>query len=189
MNHEPTPRRMALATLALGLLVAGCATTGPECAGESESAGESEQGHAAVDTEEGARAEAGDLLVKDAWMPEPANPEVGAIYLSVTNGAEDDDALVSVSTDASPEAEMHLTETTESGASVMREVEEIPVPAGETTALESGGFHLMVNDIPEPLVVGDSIVLTLGFESQTEVELDVVVREMTGGAHEDHSDH
>lgn len=68
----------------------------------------------------------------------------------------------------------------------MREVEQIPVPAGETTVLENGGFHIMVNDIPEPLAVGDTIVLTLGFESQTEVGLEVPVREMTGGDHSDH---
>lgn len=174
---RPITRRTTLAALALSLVVAGCATTEPD----------PEQ--ATVGTEEDTEGGAGGLSVQDAWMPEPANPEVGAIYLSVVNGTEDDDALVSVSTDASPEAELHTSETTESGASVMREVEEIPVPAGETTALENGGFHIMVNDIPEPVAVGDTIALTLGFASRTEVEVDVEVREMTGGDHEDHSDH
>lgn len=173
------PRRKTLAALALCSVLAACGTTtDPGDAGPAEAV-----------AEPGGRARVGDLMVEDAWMPEPANPEVGVVYLAVTNTAPDDDAVVGVSTSASPEAGLHRTETTESGASTMRPVEEVPVPAGGTTTFVEGGYHVMVEDIPDPLRVGDTVAVTLDFASGAEAELEVPVREMTGGAGEsDHSE-
>ncbi|MFE9243612.1 copper chaperone PCu(A)C [Nocardiopsis sp. NPDC006938] len=164
--------------LALALLATGC------------SSGTTVQEAAAPAPERGG-AEADALIVEDAWMPEPANPEVGVVYLAVTNTADTDDAVTGVRTDASPDAELCTTETTESGASVMRTLDEIPVPAGGTTTFVDGGYHVMVNDIPEPLSVGDSVAVTLDFSSGTEVVLDVPVLEMTAPATEepDHGAH
>ena len=97
------PRRKTLAALALCSVLAACGTTtDPGDAGPAEAV-----------AEPGGRARVGDLMVEDAWMPEPANPEVGVVYLAVTNTAPDDDAVVGVSTSASPEAGLHRTETTE----------------------------------------------------------------------------
>ncbi|WP_431871639.1 copper chaperone PCu(A)C [Nocardiopsis eucommiae] len=162
--------------LALALLATGC------------SAGTSVR-EAAVERPERGGAEADAIIVEDAWIPEPANPEVGVVYLAITNtDASAADAVVEVRTDASPEAELCTTETTESGAAVMRTLDEIPVPAGGTTTFVDGGYHVMVNDIPEPLAVGDSVTVTLGFASGTEVALDVPVQEMTGPT-PDEADH
>lgn len=131
------------------------------------------------------------LLIEDAWMPEPANPQVGVVYLAVSNTATTDDAVTAVRTSASPDADLCNTESTESGAAVMRVVEEIPVPAGGTTTFVDGGYHVMVNDIPEPLSIGDALTVTLAFASGTEMEVEVPVQEMTGPApdHGDHGDH
>lgn len=180
-HHRQTRAHVGLSTALLcALLATACATpmdgdtepttgTGPD--------EEPRRGHAQ---------EVG-LEVSDAWMPEPANPEVGALYLEITNDTEEDDALVEVTTDASEEAELHTTETTESGAARMREVAEIPVPAGESVALTHGGHHVMVNDLPEPLTVGDEIRVSLVFASGTELEFTAPVEEMTGD--HDHHDH
>ncbi|WP_017601035.1 copper chaperone PCu(A)C, partial [Nocardiopsis lucentensis] len=142
------------------------------------------------ETERGT-AGAGDLRISGAWMPEPANPEVGAVYLRVENGAEADDAITEVAADASDDAGLYTTETTDSGASMMRAVEEIPVPGGGATELMAGGYHVMVGDLPEPLEVGDEVTLTLTFASEHEVEVAVPVQPMTAGdggedAHEGH---
>lgn len=151
------------AGLLCALLVTACGAEGPE------------RGHVQ---------ETG-LEVSEAWMPEPANPEVGALYLEVSNDTDEDDALVGVTTDASEEAELHTTESTDSGAGRMREVEEIPVPAGESTALVHGGYHVMVNDLPEPLAPGDQVTATLFFASGAELEFIAPVEEMAG----DHDHH
>lgn len=166
------PCRSTLAALVLCSVSAACGTT--------DDPGGVERVEAVA--EPGGQAREGALLVEDAWMPEPANPVVGVVYLAVTNTASDDDAVVGVSTDASPEAGLHRTETTESGASTMRPVEEVPVPAGGTTTFVEGGYHVMVDDVPDPLLVGDTVTVTLDFASGAEVEVEVPVRGMTGGS-------
>jgi periplasmic copper chaperone A len=133
-------------------------------------------------------ARSGALLVEDAWMPEPANPRTGVVYLAVSNTASTADAVTGVSTSASPDADLCSTETTESGASVMRVVDEVPVPAGGTTTFVDGGYHVMVEDIPEPLALGDTVTVALTFASGAEAEVEVPVQEMTGPA-PDHGDH
>lgn len=142
----------------------------------------------AMATADRGSAQADGLLIEDAWMPEPANPQVGVVYLAVTNTSTTADAVTGVHTNASPDADLCNTESTESGAAVMRVVDEIPVPAGGTTTFVDGGYHVMVNDIPEPLAVGDALTVTLTFASETSMEVEVPVQEMTGPA-PDHGDH
>ncbi|WP_235005872.1 copper chaperone PCu(A)C [Nocardiopsis sp. JB363] len=173
------PRRSTLAALLLCSALVACGTT--------DDPGEAEPAEAVA--EPGGQARVGELMVEDAWMPEPANPEVGAVYLAVTNSASADDAVVGVRTSASPEAGLHRGESTEEGASTMRPVEEVPVPAGGTTTFVQGGYHVMVEDIPDPLRVGDEVTVTLDFASGVEARLEVPVREMTGGSdQDDHSE-
>jgi len=66
----------------------------------------------------------------------------------------------------------------ESGMMMMRELREgLPLPAGETVALEPGGNHLMLLGVKEPLVAGDTVTLTLTFESSPPLELTATVRQ------------
>jgi copper(I)-binding protein len=51
------------------------------------------------------------------------------------------------------------------GMMTMRPVERIDVPAGETVALEPGGYHVMLLDLAAPLEVGATVEVTLTFES------------------------
>lgn len=63
------------------------------------------------------------------------------------------------------------------GAMTMRELTDgLELPAGETIALEPGGYHIMLLDLVEPLVEGDSFELTLSFETAGEVTVTVDVR-------------
>ena len=59
----------------------------------------------------------------------------------------------------------------------MQPVDEIPVLAGETVALEPGGYHIMLLDLAEPLEVGTSITLTLTFELFGPVDVTAEVRD------------
>ena len=172
MREHRSTRRALTAAAALALATA-CSTTIPKEEGTADDA--PGRGHA----------QDGDLTVSGAWMPEPANPEVGALYLEVANDAEHDDALTGVVTSVSETAELHTTGTDESGVSRMEEVEEVPVPAGETVELTSGGYHVMVLDIPEPLTEGDEFTTVLTFDGGTELDLTVPVEAMAdhGGDH------
>lgn len=59
----------------------------------------------------------------------------------------------------------------------MRPVDRVDIPAGEQVALEPGGYHIMLLDLAAPLEVGDTIEVTLDFETAPDVTLDVEVRE------------
>ena len=47
----------------------------------------------------------------------------------------------------------------------MREVTAIELPKGQAVALEPGGYHIMLMNLPKPIAAGDLIPLTLTIES------------------------
>lgn len=149
---------------------------------------EVDQAHGTEHVERGHISQEG-IEITDAWIPEPANPEVGVLYLKAHNTSDEDDTIVDVTTSASEDAELCSTQTTESGAERMLTVDEIPVAAGASTELASGGYHIMINDIDTPLEPEDLITVTLTFGSGTEVEFKAPVEPMGAGTGEDHSHH
>ncbi|GEM_PF-1142507 len=130
------------------------------------------------------------ISVANARTPEPAMADLAAVYLDLANDGDGDDALVAAETDHAADVELHET-VVEDGVATMGEIEEIPVPAGETVELTTGGLHLMLID-PEPLAPGDAFDLTLELaESGTmDVEVEVVDAAEAGGHNgADHGDH
>lgn len=135
---------------------------------------------------------AGSLDATDAWARNsPAIATAGAAYLRISNGTDADDALVAVNVDPSVAATAELHETvaampsdggmgmSPSGGPMMemREVDRIAVPAGESVALEPGGYHVMLIDLAEPLELGSTIELTLEFEEAGTLVVTAEVRE------------
>lgn len=59
----------------------------------------------------------------------------------------------------------------------MQPVEQIALPAGETVVLEPGGYHVMLLELAEPLVTGDTFDVTLTFETAPEATITVDVRD------------
>lgn len=68
------------------------------------------------------------------------------------------------------------------GVMQMREVGSIELPAGEAIALEPGGLHVMLLDLPEPLETGSTFDLTLDFETAPDMVVSVEVRDEAPGA-------
>ena len=73
-------------------------------------------------------AEAGDLVIEDAWLAEPANPSMTAGYLTISNTGDEDITLTEAATSLSDRTELHTVETTESGAAQMVPVDTSPSP-------------------------------------------------------------
>lgn len=60
----------------------------------------------------------------------------------------------------------------------MRELEDgLELPAGEEVSLEPGGYHIMLLELQEPIVEGDTIPVTLMFENAGEVQVDAEARD------------
>jgi copper(I)-binding protein len=137
----------------------------------------------------------GEVEVSGAWVrTSPMDAANGAAYLTITSPV--DDAILSVSVDASVAAAAELHETVMAeptgttmamgtdmdtgttmamGEMTMREVEEIALPAATAVALAPGGLHVMLLDLVEPLEVGDTITVTLTLESAGELMVEVPV--------------
>lgn len=71
----------------------------------------------------------------------------------------------------------------EGGLMTMRAVERLPLPAGKRVELKSGGYHLMLMSLTQPMKVGDVVPITLTVEDlagkRTNVEVQAVVKALT----------
>ncbi|MDA8368532.1 MAG: copper chaperone PCu(A)C [Nocardiopsaceae bacterium] len=135
-----------------------------------------------------------DIVVRDATVRIPANPDVAAGYLTMENKGGTGDTLTGAETDAAEEVQMHDTRE-EDGAMTMVEQQEVPIGAGETVEFSTGGLHLMLMD-PADLEVGDTVALTLRFAESGTVETEAAVVDPMDGSdgsdghgHHDHHDH
>ena len=100
--------------------------------------------------------------MRDAWArATPPGSTVGAVYLTITGGAEPD-RLLEASTAAAAMTQMHAVIETQ-GLTRLRHVDDVPVPAGGTVVFAPQGLHLMLMDLVRPLVAGDSFEVTLRF--------------------------
>ena len=146
------------------------------------------------DSTDSSTAASGDTTVTDAWarVTTPTQTD-GAAYMTIQS--PDGDTLTGASVPSSVASEAQLHETTEEGSMDstesmdssdsmdhgdammgMKEVDQIDIPAGESVALEPGGYHIMLMDLAEPIEEGDTITVTLEFEQAGEIEVDATAR-------------
>lgn len=200
--HRPVRR-------ALALLVAMLAATSflAACGDDDDSVAAEDTTPATLDdvSPDGA------VAVTGVWARTSASvATAGAVYLTITNDGEVDDALLSASVDPSVAGKTEVHETVEAGSDTMstdtstgemssettmggdmstettmgggmmtmQPVDRIPVPAGESVALEPGGYHIMLMDLAQPLEVGSTIEVTLVFETAGEVVVTAEVRDV-----------
>lgn len=193
MNQHPSRSRtlrsfagVALAATAL-IFAAGC--------GDDESSDSTAADTTAADTaaDTTVSEQASDEIVfAGQWArTSPMMATMGAAYVTITSPI--DDKLIAASVDATVAASVEVHETVVSGTDTtaamgsdttmpsggmemtMRPVEFIELPAGTAVELKPGGYHIMLLQLVEPLEVGDTLELTLVFETAGEITIDVPV--------------
>jgi len=114
-------------------------------------------------SDEGSDPRAPGVSVSEGWVrPAPEGRAMTAAYLTVRTTDGSPDALLSVSSDAAANVELHET-IDDDGVMKMRPVARIAL--GETGAvLEPGGYHVMLIGVSEPLAEGDVVTFDLEFE-------------------------
>ena len=130
---------------------------------------------------------AGALKLDHPWTRSTAGT-VGAGYVTIVNTGKAADQLVSASSPVAGKVEIH-TMTMNGGVMKMRPLPAgIALPAGKTTALKPGGYHLMLIGLKAPLVEGKLVPLTLNFAraGTVKVELKVEAAGATEPAHANH---
>lgn len=133
------------------------------------------------------------ITIEGQWArTSPAMASMGAAYMSIS--ASEGDQLVGVSVPASVAARAEIHEMVpadmdhsmddsiddetamDMGAMVMQQIMALDLPAGQTVSLEPGGYHVMLIDLAEPLVEGESFEVTLDFAEAEDLTVEVVVR-------------
>lgn len=115
------------------------------------------------------------IVVSDAWArPTLKGTRTGAVYLMLSNRGAAGDRLVGVSTPAADRAEVH-EDVTANGVMSMKPVLELALPAGASTAIEPGRYHIMLIGVKAPLAAGESFPMTLTFASAPPLEVSVAV--------------
>lgn len=126
------------------------------------------------------------VTVSDAWArSSPTGVTMGAVYFDITSVDDDSLVAVSVSSDVAARAEIHEVvkamdmgddaSDTHDHAMSMQEMDALELPAGTLLQLIPGGYHIMLIDLAEPLVVGETFDLTLDFDQAPDLSVTVEV--------------
>jgi hypothetical protein len=109
----------------------------------------------------------------------------GAAYMNITSS--DGDRLLSAGADTSVAGTVEIHETVAAegdtsddgmgGMMMMRPVDGIDLPAGQTVSLAPGGYHIMLIDLAKPLELGNKFNVTLTFEKAGVKTVEVEVRD------------
>jgi len=130
----------------------------------------------AASTMDSAEAMSGHAMGEAGEMEEERDT-MSAAYLTLRNAGATAERLVSAATSAAEVAEIHTSEMDSQGVMRMRPVTDgLEIPAGGSVTLEPGGYHIMLIQLKQALVPGETITLTLNFASGATLEVTAEVR-------------
>ncbi len=99
----------------------------------------------------------------------------GGAYLQIENSGSTDDVLLSASSPAAANVEIHNM-TMEGDVMKMRALDKLEIKAGSKIEMKPGnGYHLMLMGLKKPLKIGDKFPLTLTFKKAGKVKVSVNV--------------
>lgn len=125
----------------------------------------------------------GSLTIEGPWArATPSGSQVAGGYLKITNHGKEADRLIGGSVPFAGRFEIHEM-AMDGGVMKMRELPKgITIAPGETVELKPGGYHLMFQQLKNPLKQGQSVTGTLVFEKAGKVDVTYRVGPIGGGA-------
>jgi copper(I)-binding protein len=125
-------------------------------------------------------AKVGNVQIENAYTRATVpGQQVAGGFMKIENKGSVD-LLVSASSPVAGEVQLHEM-AMDGNVMKMRQVKDIPVPAGGAVELKPGGLHLMFMNIKAPLTAGETVPVKLKFAKAGEVEVKMPVNAM--GAH------
>ncbi|MBU3626096.1 copper chaperone PCu(A)C [Polynucleobacter sp. JS-Safj-400b-B2] len=117
------------------------------------------------------------IKIEDAYTRAtvPGQQVAGGFMKIENKGAADQ--LVSASSSVAGEVQLHEM-AMDGNVMKMRQVKDIPLPAGSAVELKPGGLHLMFINIKAPLTAGETVPVKLKFAKAGEVEVKMPVNAM-----------
>jgi copper(I)-binding protein len=109
----------------------------------------------------------GSIRLGEVWTrPTAPGAESTAFYLTITNDSDVPDRVVSVESPRCGMAELHMSSDAGGGVMSMSpaEPDDLDIAPDGSLILEPGGLHIMCMGLTDPVVEGDAVELTIGFE-------------------------
>jgi periplasmic copper chaperone A len=123
----------------------------------------------------------GDITVYDAYIRQPASPDVAAAYLTVRNAGSTPDRLSSAYCGAAGRTSVHADSAAMQPGDEAKSTP-LQVPANATVSLTPAKGHIMLENLTGTLRAGDTVSLLLRFDKAGQVLLDVPVISITAPA-------
>ena len=122
-------------------------------------------------------AKVGSVQIENAYTRAtvPGQQAAGGFMKIENKGAADQ--LISASSPVAGEVQLHEM-AMDGNVMKMRQVKDIPLPAGGAVDLKPGGLHLMFMNIKAPLTAGETVPVKLKFAKAGEVEVKMPVNAM-----------
>ena len=118
---------------------------------------------------------AGQLVIAHPWAPPTLGKQrIGVVYFTLRNQGPDVDRLLAIDLPDGGQAQMHDSQM-QDGVMRMRPADAALIPAGGELALQPGGMHVMLMDLPGPLIKGGRLRLILRFEKAGPVEAEAAI--------------
>ena len=125
---------------------------------------------------------ANSIKIEDAYTRATVpGQQVAGGFMKIENKGSVDQ-LISASSPVAGEVQLHEM-AMEGNVMKMRQVKDIPVPAGGSIELKPGGLHLMFMNIKAPLTAGETVPVKLKFAKAGEVEVKMPVNAMGAMKH------
>jgi len=96
------------------------------------------------------------IVVTNAYVREPASPDVAAAYFTISNTTDIDDTLIGVDSGAGKTTALHNSAMAEMTGGLR-------IPAHSSVTLSQGNGHVMIQDLLGPLQPGQTVNLQLTF--------------------------
>lgn len=129
--------------------------------------------------------------ISNSWVKSSEMSVVGgmtAIFGTITNNTSEDVTLIGAATAAANLVEVHEMAMS-GGEMVMQQLEGgLLIPAGESVQLEPGGNHVMLMDLTQDVLAGDSLVVAFDLDGAEDLTLEVIAKPTEGGDEEYHSE-
>lgn len=110
----------------------------------------------------------------------PPNAVTSAIFAQIDNHDNEDRYIVAAVTPAAGKTELHDV-VHEGEVMKMRQVKSLKIPANGTLQLQPGSFHIMLFDMPEPLLEGNNIEVQIKLKNGEQYRFSVPVKNVMAG--------
>lgn len=125
----------------------------------------------------------GAIKIGHPWTRETAPAQTtGGGYMTITNTGTAADTLVSISSPAAKQVQIH-TMSMSGGVMRMRQLAGgLPIPAGGSVTLKPGAYHLMLIGLKAPLKQGMKVPAELRFRKAGRVKVEFAVQPVSSQA-------